>query len=73
MSVRLATATTDSGASRASRTNPRDHKRDVAGRRQPSLRDRQRLQAGERGLRAGAAANIGGRVGEIGELAERQL
>ena len=47
--------------------------RDVAGRGQPSLRDRQRLQAGERGLRAGAAANVRCRMGEIGELAEQKL
>ena len=47
--------------------------RDIASRRQPSLRDRQSLQTCQRGLRAGAAANIGGGVGEIGETVECQV
>ena len=37
------------------------------------LRRRQRLKARERGLRAGAAADIGGGVSEIGEVLESEL
>ena len=48
-------------------------KRDIANRRQSSLGDGQGLQACQRGLRTGAAANVGGRVGEIGETVEGQL
>ena len=49
---------------------PASPRRDVARRGQPSMSNRQGLQARERCLRACAATNIGRGVGEIGKLVE---
>ena len=65
--MRLATATTDSGASRASRTNPRNQTR-CHRRGQPPLRDGKRLQTRKRSLSTGGAADVGNGVGKIGEV-----